>query len=208
MAHHDDLPLVQDPQPSHRRGGGQCRYVWQRWELRTGLEAEGITAFDKENLLLYVSIHQNFKLWAVPFYNAPVKLVTVLQLTTDPIPQPSDPYDPSLIEQPDEEETSENGDNMGTGNKRNGRVPENSSSSAKEAGEEDIYYILSQNDLYQTSEFIKFVVPWGLGVFFVGACQIWATVLCVVGTKTFDLLVWLPRKLCSPKYVNEELDVD
>ena len=39
-----------------------------------------ITAYDPQNLLLYVSIHQIFRIWAIPFFSAPVSLVTVLQL--------------------------------------------------------------------------------------------------------------------------------
>ena len=54
-------------------------------------------AFDKEKLLLYVSIRQNFKPWAVPFYHAPVKLVTVLQLTRDPFLLDHDVSEPSTI---------------------------------------------------------------------------------------------------------------
>ncbi|KAF2807896.1 uncharacterized protein BDZ99DRAFT_68391 [Mytilinidion resinicola] len=37
-------------------------------------------AFDKQNLTLYVSISQVFKLFIIPFYKAPVSLVTLLQL--------------------------------------------------------------------------------------------------------------------------------
>jgi len=39
-----------------------------------------ITAYDAQNLILYVSIHQLFRLWAIPFFSANVSLVTVLQL--------------------------------------------------------------------------------------------------------------------------------
>ncbi|KAF2267400.1 hypothetical protein CC78DRAFT_490255 [Lojkania enalia] len=37
-------------------------------------------AFDKTNLLLYVTVSQIFRIWVIPFYYAPVKLVTVLEL--------------------------------------------------------------------------------------------------------------------------------
>lgn len=37
-------------------------------------------AFDDANLLLYVQVHQIFRIWAVPFYYAPVQLTTVLKL--------------------------------------------------------------------------------------------------------------------------------
>ncbi|KAF5640532.1 flavin-binding monooxygenase [Fusarium sp. NRRL 52700] len=38
-------------------------------------------AFDQKSGLLYVSIRQTFALWFIPLYKAPVKLVSVLQLT-------------------------------------------------------------------------------------------------------------------------------
>ncbi|KAF5532518.1 flavin-binding monooxygenase [Fusarium mexicanum] len=37
--------------------------------------------FDQKSGLLYVSIRQTFALWFIPLYKAPVKLVSVLQLT-------------------------------------------------------------------------------------------------------------------------------
>ncbi|KAK7712073.1 hypothetical protein SLS57_007949 [Botryosphaeria dothidea] len=37
-------------------------------------------AFDKTNLVLYVHISQVFRAWIIPFYAAPVSLVTVLHL--------------------------------------------------------------------------------------------------------------------------------
>lgn len=40
-------------------------------------------AFDKSSLILYVMISQRFRIWIVPFYVAPVNLVTVLQLVHD-----------------------------------------------------------------------------------------------------------------------------
>lgn len=35
---------------------------------------------DRSNLILYVSISQVFRIWVLPFYAAPVDLVTVIQL--------------------------------------------------------------------------------------------------------------------------------
>lgn len=37
-------------------------------------------AYDEPNLILYVSIHQIFRIWVIPFYKAPVSLVSVLTL--------------------------------------------------------------------------------------------------------------------------------
>ncbi|EXJ95433.1 hypothetical protein A1O1_00554 [Capronia coronata CBS 617.96] len=159
-------------------------------------------AFDKDNLLLYVSMHQNFKLWVVPFYNAPVKFVTVLQLTTDPIPHGPEPSEFAEKSPSPEQGNGEmkgrrkvTFDTGGTRKRaaRNGETSSESAPSQQSAGEQ--YYIQSQNDLYQTSEFIKFLVPWGVGVFLVVAWQFIATIACVTGTKIFDLLAWLPRRL-------------
>ncbi|KAH0843972.1 hypothetical protein FOPE_09019 [Fonsecaea pedrosoi] len=140
-------------------------------------------AYDERHLRLYVSIHQNFKLWVVPFYNAPVKLVTVLQLTTDPSPVPPEPKEAITMTELDNERDAPG------------------SASVKFRKEADVdndevkYYIQSQNDLYQTTEFIKFLVPWGIGVFLVITWQFCATVLCVIGAKSYDFLLWVPQKL-------------
>ena len=107
-----------------------------------------IIAFDEQNMLLYVSIHQLFKIWVVPFYSAPVNLTTVLTLTNEP------------------------GTNQST---LNGEEKNRLEEGPKK------YYIQSQNDLYQTSELIKFVVPFGIGVSAVMLWQFIVTFWCVVG---------------------------
>src|SRR6202000_889733 len=56
-------------------------------------------------------------------------------------------------------------------------------------------WIQSQNDLYQTTEWIKFLVPWGVGVLLLVLWQFYCTLLCVAGTKIYDALVWIPKKL-------------
>ncbi|KAF2477971.1 uncharacterized protein BDR25DRAFT_179543, partial [Lindgomyces ingoldianus] len=86
-------------------------------------------AFDEPNLLLYVNISQVFRIWFIPFYRAPVSLVTVLQLNH---------------------------------NKGNG-----------------LYYIHSQNDLYQVDQFVKFVAPGGWVI--VWMWQFLATLFCLLG---------------------------
>ncbi|OAP65255.1 hypothetical protein AYL99_01227 [Fonsecaea erecta] len=155
-------------------------------------------AFDEKHLRLYVSIHQNFKLWVVPFYNAPVKLVTVLQLTTNPTSMPHEPLEPM---------TATELDNGKVSDRRGNFTPDSSHSSVsgRKLGFHEVvhdgngdgtkYYIQSQNDLYQTTEFIKFLVPWGIGVFLVITWQFCATMFCVIGTKVYDLLMWAPHKL-------------
>lgn len=41
------------------------------------------TVFDQRASLLYVTIHQTFSIWFLPFHRSPVRLVTVLHLTQD-----------------------------------------------------------------------------------------------------------------------------
>ncbi|KAL2441077.1 hypothetical protein ABEF95_011712 [Exophiala dermatitidis] len=149
-------------------------------------------AFDKESLLLYVSIRQNFKLWIVPFYNAPVKLVTVLQLTTDPEQTQTDLLE--LVQRKVRGVTDGIARNRRARNGINGGSSSDSSSTTQNGGPQH-YYIQSQNDLYQTSEWIKFLVPWGIGVFLIIVWQFSATIACLVGTKVFDFLTWVPKRL-------------
>jgi len=54
------------------------------------------------------------------------------------------------------------------------------------------YYITGQNDLYQTSEFVKFVLLWfGLGTLW----QFAATCLCVVSAVLGWLITWLEESV-------------
>lgn len=52
------------------------------------------------------------------------------------------------------------------------------------------YYIQSQNDLYQTSEFVKFVAPLGIASTFVALWGYAATLMCVLGALLFAPLTW------------------
>ena len=118
-------------------------------------------AFDEEHMLLYVAIHQIFKIQAVPFYRAPVSLTTVLTLTHDPagLDRPQGQLEREVMKQ-----------------------------------DRSRYYIQSQNDLYQTSEFIKFALPWGIGVAVVVMWGFLATVFCVIGAIIFAPVTWLEER--------------
>ena len=117
-------------------------------------------AFDSQNMLLYVGIHQLFKIQLIPYYAAPVKLTTVLTLTHDPA-------------------------GLGRAPRRLEREEPRSLSSK--------YYIQSQNDLYQTSEFVKFAVPWGFGITAVMFWHFFATLMCVVGATVFSPVTWIEQ---------------
>lgn len=130
------------------------------------------TALDEENLLLYVTIRQQFRLWFVPFYEADVKLTTVLQLAEGDETGPSstkslvrkEPYSYAAVADPDL-------DSNGTSKR-------------------SLYYITEQNDLYQTNEWIKFLVPWGIGSTVVVLWQLFATFLSVLGAVVFFPQTW------------------
>lgn len=130
------------------------------------------TAFDEQQLLLYVNIRQQFRLWMVPFYEADVKLTTVLQLAEGDETGPmsvsrrvrKEPYSYATIADP--------------------HVDANGTSKTK------LYYITEQNDLYQTNEWIKFLVPWGIGSTLMILWQLFATVMCVIGALVFFPGTW------------------
>jgi hypothetical protein len=139
-------------------------------------------------------LHQNFKLWVVPFYNAPVKLVTVLQLTTDPTPTPAERRE--SLKPLTGDEASAGQDKKGNKDQDiHSAVGEDENTKQKGDEKKVQYWIQSQNDLYQTTEWIKFLIPWGVGVLLLVVWQFYCTLLCVVGTQIYDTLVWVPRKL-------------
>jgi hypothetical protein len=53
------------------------------------------------------------------------------------------------------------------------------------------YLIAKQDDLYQTNEFIKFLVPFGIGDFFTTLIQLFAAAFSLAGTIAFYPLVWI-----------------
>jgi hypothetical protein len=58
------------------------------------------------------------------------------------------------------------------------------------------YFVTGQNDLYQTSEFVKFVFPWfGLATFGVMLWQFIATLFCVVGAVLGWPISWLEENV-------------
>ena len=67
------------------------KLIWPSPQLVTLLRCEGMmqttnissVAYDSKTLTLYVHVSQRFRIWIVPFYVAPVSLVTVLQLIKD-----------------------------------------------------------------------------------------------------------------------------
>jgi hypothetical protein len=139
------------------------------------------TAFDQDNLKLYVTISQIFSIFIIPFYLAPVTLTTVLTLSTDP--------------------------NEYRGYKdfeKTGRQLQHSDQSSEETkfnGETTKYWISSQEDLYQTTEFVKFILPFGIGVFAVFVWHVLATAGCVFGSLVLSPVTWAEERFSLKREV-------
>ncbi|KAL5691622.1 hypothetical protein EMGR_006778 [Emarellia grisea] len=114
-------------------------------------------AYDESHLTLYITMSQIFSIWVVPFHVSPVRLTTVINLTTD-----SGVQKPSMVN-----------------------------------GNHTLYYITKQEDLYQVSEWIKFLVP-HVGHLFVLAFQSFATLFCLLGVVILYPIMWLEERRVIP----------
>lgn len=128
-------------------------------------------AFDKPHLTLYATISQTFTLTLfglVPIYVAPLTLTSVLTLTT----------------------TRDNNGNAIIDN----TSPLSPKPRARSRGSTVRYYITSQEDLYQTSEFIKFLLPWGIGSLMMLGWHVFATAVCVVVALVLWPVSWAEER--------------
>ncbi|KAH7125822.1 hypothetical protein EDB81DRAFT_201275 [Dactylonectria macrodidyma] len=133
-------------------------YQWYRTlSPRIDLRFESV-AFDQSRGILYVSLRQNFVVWFIPFYSAPVRLVSVLHLAQ---------RIPSWPEQKD----------VTTADQNNGLLDNRGS-------KKPIYYISCQEDLYPVSDCIRFVLP-GFGPYLWLSWQLFSTFLCAMGSILF-----------------------
>ncbi|EFE41025.1 conserved hypothetical protein [Trichophyton verrucosum HKI 0517] len=149
-----------------------------------------IIAFDRDNLLLYVTVSQVFRIFIVPFYTAPVTLTTVLQLVKG-VEQDSPAQHRHKV--PVVELTNSNTDLLASSTS----IPaEEYASTTVEpcSSTKPLYYIASQNDLYQTNEYVKFVIPYGIGEAFVLFWHAFATLFCVLASYVFWPIAWAEEK--------------
>lgn len=116
-------------------------------------------SWDKINDVMYVGITQNFAIWFIPFHQSDVSLVTVLRLVQQQ----------NRLGAPTNENTYSTLANldMNGGGK---------------------WYIKSQNDLYQTDQFIKFVLP--PFAFILVFWQYFATLVCIICSYVFEPVSW------------------
>ncbi|KAI1489676.1 hypothetical protein F5X96DRAFT_601694 [Biscogniauxia mediterranea] len=150
----------------------QLIYQWYRIlspEVKLSIDS---TSFDKNNNLLYVTMHQVFTLWFVPFslWQADVKLVTVLELEHLPVDGNNRPVDLSQHQ------------------------PGTDDDFAIERSKR--YFIKGQEDHYQVDQFLKFVAPWGASLLWV-AWQLLATLVCAVCVAVFRPVKALIQRAAS-----------
>lgn len=176
-------------------------YQWYKiLSLRIDLEVLNVT-FNEDKLILYVDMHQHFRLWLVPFYDASVKLTSCLHLAEGDESGPmsaltkqfenryhspsQNPYSYAAVAAPDDKH---------------------------EGSPKKLYYITLQEDLYQTSEWIKFLVPWNIGATLVVVWQLYATFLCVLGAIVlYPVTLWkerskddVPKQILPPRRFKDD----
>ncbi|KAM0328206.1 hypothetical protein ACHAQA_005613 [Verticillium albo-atrum] len=156
-------------------------YRWYRI-LSPHIEIDITSAVhDQKQNLLYLQITQAFTFFFLPFYTPRINLTTVLRL--DHRPAPPDARNTSGGILPIRNASGSPGpENEAVGN---GNGNGNGNGTGKER-----YYITAQEDLYQTTEWLKFLVPW-VGAPLFAAWQLFAALLSVAGAVVLAPLTWL-----------------
>ncbi|KAL8734343.1 MAG: hypothetical protein Q9166_001541 [cf. Caloplaca sp. 2 TL-2023] len=139
---------------------------------RIDININGI-AYDEKNLTLYVNIHQVFRIWVVPCFNAPVSLVSILKLVRYPTLPPQPSYSTPI----------------------NPNDTHNGSLNKPMPSQKPLYFIQSQNDLYQVNEFFKFFSQFGILSGLLLLWQFIATALCVLGATIFWPISWVEQNV-------------
>lgn len=144
-------------------------------------------SWDRSNNVLYVGITQVFAIWAFPTHRSEVSLVTVLKVEKVFVAAPA---------------VSSSGDD--------GQLLIDAVADGKTILVKPIekWYIKSQNDLYQTDQFMKFAVPQIAWIF--PLCQYFATLVCVICSYLFAPVTWweehrqmtFQRKETPPKWID------
>jgi hypothetical protein len=145
-------------------------------------------AFDSPNMLLYLSIQQSSQIPIIPFYKAETSSVTIFKLTTDP-----DPVIQSKSEQNMQESREEGMGKASSSSKTSKAVALKEKNHNGQSGQKAIkkYYIQSQNDLYQSSEWMRLVLPYGIGAILLETWQFMVTILCVIGAVSGRPISWM-----------------
>jgi hypothetical protein len=170
-------------------------FEWYRFmSPRIDLTVDSILMDEKKNTL-YLAMHQRFALWIIPFYAARVHLVTVLDLVAEMEEQekPAVPSGglPSYAQAAASRQPLLSGRKDAAvtfdGNAVSAAVATPANQVDHEPQPKKKYYIAKQEDLYQVNEWIKFLVPFGIGNAIVSGYMLLVTLICAVGS-----LVTLP----------------
>ncbi|KAK3906916.1 hypothetical protein C8A05DRAFT_40365 [Staphylotrichum tortipilum] len=163
------------------------------------------TALDEKTNTLYLTIHQLFSPWFIPFFRARVRHVSVLHLSQSP---PSPPTSPSTDRHPpppppyhaaqDKLHAVQEGTEPSYAAVVSGEAPASPShphppararsGSTESATAPPRYWIQKQQDLYQTTELFKFV-PLAPATALAGFWQLLATLFCVLAVATLSPFV-------------------
>ncbi|KAK0751129.1 hypothetical protein B0T18DRAFT_401814 [Schizothecium vesticola] len=177
-------------------------YKWYKiLSPRVDIEIES-TVFDERANLLYLTAHQTFSLWFLPFHQArAVRLVTVLHLVAEPLlpngvhptlPSPiattplgEAPAEPTFAEVASTAVDTSDVVDAATGKPERRLAQAASTTTAVSVGGGGSegggrYRIDKQEDLYQVNEFLKFVAMTPGAVVY-GWWQLFSTALCILG---------------------------
>ncbi|KAK5956782.1 hypothetical protein OHC33_002270 [Knufia fluminis] len=165
-------------------------YQWYKiMSPNIDLEVRSVT-FNEENLKLYVDIHQHFRAWIIPFYDAGVYLTTVLQLAEGDESGPDSAITTTINSQRQRQLNTKLPSEKPYSYAAVADPDSDTSTTTSNGIPKKLYYITSQDDLYQTSEWIKFLLPWGVGYTLVVAWMFFATVQSIVGSFVLFPLTW------------------
>ncbi|RKU46811.1 hypothetical protein DL546_007554 [Coniochaeta pulveracea] len=160
-------------------------FQWYRFmSPRIDLTIDSIL-MDENKKTLYLAMHQRFALWIIPFYAARVHMVTVLHLAEE--------QERILVPGgglPSYAQAAASRQPLLSGSRKDPAVTFDGNSATHvepEPQPRKKYYIAKQEDLYQVSEWIKFLVPFGIGNAMVSGYMLLVTMFCVMGS-----LVTLP----------------
>ncbi|KAJ5083066.1 hypothetical protein N7532_012109 [Penicillium argentinense] len=76
-----------------------------------------------------------------------------------------------------------------------------SQSDERTNGDRTLYYISKQEDLYQSSEFVKFVIP-HIGYWIIFTWHLIATIFCVLGVTLLWPMLWLEENGYLPNRIS------
>jgi hypothetical protein len=144
---------------------------------------------DEQANLIYLKIFQIFSIWFIPFYRAPVHLVTVLHLSpsTEPVNgHPPPPYHAAenklhAVQEGAEPSYAAVASGEASASEQQQQQQQGDKPTSDRRSEPKRRYLIKkQEDLYQVNEFLKFVTL-SPGSAVAGFLQLFATIFCVIG---------------------------